>query len=63
MTYLQDFIHALKGIATPFACMFLGAMMSGVNTTFAGFHTALVGAILFLSGMAWVVYLSFFSRD
>lgn len=63
MTYLQDFIHALKGVAAPVALILFGAIAlnSGVGPIGAG--AGLTALALFLSGIAWVVYLSFFSRD
>lgn len=63
MTYLQDFIYALKGIAAPFALIFMGALLPCMHASHHGDGAALIGLVLFLTGIAWVVYLSFFSRD
>lgn len=63
MTYLQDFIHALKGVAAPVALIVIGAMALNSGAAPIGAGAALTALALFLSGIAWVVYLSFFSRD
>lgn len=63
MTYVQDFIHALKGVAAPVVLILVGAMVLNIGATPYGDRAALFGLALFLSGIAWVVYLSFFSRD
>lgn len=63
MTYFQDFIYALKGVVVPFLLIFLGATILGIETSPYGPGFALVGLAFFLMGIAWVAYLSFFSRD
>ena len=63
MNYLQDYIHALKGVVAPVALILVGAMVLSASATPYGDRGALVGLGFFLSGIAWVAYLSFFSRD
>ena len=63
MTYLQDIIHAVKGVVAPVALIMVGAMILSISATPYGDRGALVGLGFFLTGLAWVVYLSFFSRD
>ncbi len=63
MTYLQDYIHALKGIAVPVVLILVGAMVLNLSTAPLSDRAAIGALAFFLSGIAWVVYLSFFSRD
>lgn len=63
MSYVQDFIHALKGVAAPVLLILVGAMALNIGATPYGDRAALLGLSCFLAGIAWVVYLSFFSRD
>jgi len=63
MTYLQDFIHALRGVAAPVALILIGAMVLNSGAGPIGDRAGLTALALFLTGIAWVVYLSFFSRD
>ena len=63
MSYMQDFIHALKGVAAPVLVILVGAVVLHMGATPHGDRAALMGLLLFLTGIAWVVYLSFFSRD
>lgn len=63
MTYFQDFIHALKGIAVPVGLIWVGAMVLNLSAAPLSDRAALVAMALFFTGIAWVVYLSFFSRD
>lgn len=63
MSYVQDFIHALKGVAAPVVLILFGAMVLNMAPTPFSDRTAIVSLVSFLTGIAWVVYLSFFSRD
>lgn len=63
MTYFQDFIHALKGVAVPVALIMFGGMLLSKGPAPLNEFAGMVALISFLAGITWVVYLSFFSRD